>query len=65
MEKVRPWCGQPSDLGRLKIKTEPQQHGAQQQMRAVVFPPQKVEQTCLMRSVCTFCFAGRTRKEQT
>jgi len=22
MEKVRPWCGQPSDRGRLKNKTE-------------------------------------------
>ena len=22
MEKVRPWCGQPSDRGRLKITTE-------------------------------------------
>jgi len=22
MEKVRPWCGQPSDLGRLKNRTE-------------------------------------------
>ena len=22
MEKVRPWCGQPSDRGRLQIKTE-------------------------------------------
>ena len=24
MEKVRPWCGQPSDRGRLKNRTEPQ-----------------------------------------
>jgi len=23
MEKVRPWCGQPSDRGRLKNRTEP------------------------------------------
>ena len=23
MEKVRPWCGQPSDRGRLKNGTEP------------------------------------------
>jgi len=23
MEKVRPWCGQPSDPGRLKNRTEP------------------------------------------
>ena len=23
MEKVRPWCGQPSDQGRLKNRTEP------------------------------------------
>ena len=23
MEKVRQWCGQPSDLGRLKNRTEP------------------------------------------
>jgi len=22
MEKVRPWCGQPSDLGRLRNRTE-------------------------------------------
>jgi len=22
MEKVRPWCGQPSDRGRLKSRTE-------------------------------------------
>ena len=22
MEKVRPWCGQPSDRGRLKIRTD-------------------------------------------
>ena len=22
MEKVRPWCGQPSDRGRLRNKTE-------------------------------------------
>ena len=22
MEKVRPWCGQPSDRGRLKIRSE-------------------------------------------
>ena len=22
MEKVRPWCGQPSDRGRLKNRTE-------------------------------------------
>jgi len=25
MEKVRPWCGQPSDRGRLKNRTEPQE----------------------------------------
>ena len=24
MEKVRPWCGQPSDRGRLNNQTEPQ-----------------------------------------
>ena len=23
MEKVRPWCGQPSDRGRLKNRTKP------------------------------------------
>jgi len=23
MEKVRPWCGQPSDRGRLMNRTEP------------------------------------------
>ena len=25
MEKVRPWCGQPSDRGRLKYRTEQKQ----------------------------------------
>ena len=26
MEKVRPWCGRPSDRGRLKNRTELQRH---------------------------------------
>jgi len=26
MEKVRPWCGQPSDLGRLRNRTEQNVH---------------------------------------
>ena len=26
MEKVRPWCGQPSDRGRLRNRTEPLSH---------------------------------------
>ena len=28
MEKVRPWCGQPSDRGRLKNRTELNTEGA-------------------------------------
>jgi len=34
MEKVRPWCGQPSDRGRLKNRTE-QDHAKRSFYRAV------------------------------
>jgi len=39
MEKVRPWCGQPSDRGRLTNRTE--QNGTQQ--RHAVHEPLKFE----------------------
>ena len=36
MEKVRPWCGQPSDRGRLKNRTEPTVYGSGRPTTAVV-----------------------------
>ena len=31
MEKVRPWCGQPSDRGRLKNRTEQNERAVSEQ----------------------------------
>ena len=37
MEKVRPWCGQPSDRGRLKNRTEPDRAAEYCDERVCVF----------------------------
>ena len=57
MEKVRPWCGQPSDRGRLKDRTSSQNatsvHRSLAQCSPRVEPKQRIEERCGRWSIAT------------
>jgi len=60
MEKVRPWCGQPSDRGRLKNRTKQYDTINRERIStsAVTPPPTEERSIVLSVSVCVFCLSA-------
>ena len=52
MEKVRPWCGQPSDRGRLKIRSDQHNTDDQQQTEALSDSIEFIDAIKINLSVC-------------
>ena len=52
MEKVRPWCGQPSDRGRLKIRSDQYTNTISGNL-AILLEKHDQEKPCVLRRM--FC----------